>query len=160
MDECRGMDAEGWIERDGCTRMDVKGWMQRGGCRGMDGWMQWEGCTGMDGLHPALLSPQSLTSPAAVPSHGRLSKGENQHPVEGWQSSATQSQSLCQACATAPSDSARSASEPFPPATAPQLPGEAPSDTAGRFQSLWRERASRYESPFPMGHLESQGCLP
>lgn len=46
----RGMDREGWMQRDGCKWMDADEWMQRHGCEGIDveGGMQWEGCTELD----------------------------------------------------------------------------------------------------------------
>lgn len=126
---------------------------------------QRDGCTGMDGLHPALLFPQALLAPAAVPSHEHLPKGENQPPLEGWQSSATQSFIPCQACAMAqgiaPSDTAESAPVPFHQPRHLSSQGKLPLTQLGDFRAFGeKERASRDECPFPRGHLQGQGCLP
>lgn len=109
-------------QRDGCRGMDTEGWM---GCI--------QPCSSHRHSQHQLLSPVTSICP-----RGRISilqkDGTAVPPRAG---------SRATAQGTAPSDTARSAPAPFPPATAPQLPGEAPSDTAGRFQSLWREGKSK-----------------
>lgn len=114
--------AEGWMQRAGCRRMDAEGWM---GCI--------QPCSSHRHSQHQLLSPVTSICP-----RGRISilqkDGRAVPPRAG---------SRAMAQGTAPSDTARSAPAPFPPATAPQLSGEAPPDTAGRFQSLWREGKSK-----------------
>lgn len=115
--------------------------MHRGECTGVNAQ---GGCRGRDGLHPARLFPRALPAPDAVPSH--IQRGKS---ASGWQSSAIQRQSSCQACATAPSDTARPAPAPFHQPWQLSSQGKLPLTQLGDFRAVGETEQVGMNPPFP-----------